>query len=141
MSEFGNSYSTYFQLLKTSKNIADINNKISDRLIITKQGELYFDYSDHERIKISNISSCYKTDYEYEKINTVIQLNYNELFTLDGNSIEIPVINTLVFDINGNIGIITNKDDSNTLCDIYILTKNFTAEQFLNLISIKRFIQ
>ena len=44
---------SYFQIVKTPKTIDEIKDKVSDRLIITKSGKMYFDYSDTERIEIA----------------------------------------------------------------------------------------
>ena len=51
----GNTYSTHYQLAKTTKAISEISDIVSDRLIITKEGQMYFDYSDNERIEIKSI--------------------------------------------------------------------------------------
>ena len=48
------STSSFFQLVKTAKPIEAITELVSDRLIVTKSGELYFDYSDKLRLKLTN---------------------------------------------------------------------------------------
>lgn len=141
MNSYNNdSYSTFFQLFKTSKEIEDIGEVIKDRLIITKQGDqgkLYFDYSDDERIEISNTFEIYKTGLSYTGDNVTIA--YNNITTHDGISISSPITNSLIFDKNSDIGLITDKDDTNKTCSVRVLTKNLTIDQAADIMTIKRY--
>lgn len=118
----GNTYSTHYQLAKTTKAISEISDIVSDRLIITKEGQMYFDYSDNERIEIKSISKVYKIDKEYENVDTTLEVSYDEIFDIDGNTLDKCYINTSVFDMNGNLGIIVNKDDEHKKCIIHVIT-------------------
>lgn len=138
MNEFGNSYSTFFQLVKTSKNINEIKEKVSDRLIITKQGKLYFDYSNNERIEISTVSENYIYESEFTAINDTLFIPHEQIMNTNGDKISIPSTNTLIFDKNGNMGMIINNDSTGT-SKVYVLTKNFTATQVMDMITIKRY--
>ena len=144
MNNLSDSYAAYFQLMKTSKNIADIKEKISDRLIVTKDGKLYFDYSDNERIEISNRLEQYKTNVEFTNVNDVVTYAFDginvDIKTINDEIIDYPVLNTLVFDKYGNLGMITDIDMENGTVNVHILTKNLTSEQIMNLVTIKRYI-
>lgn len=146
MNTFDNLYSSFFQVVKTSKDISDseFKDKITDRLIITKSGKMYFDYSSEERIEISNISENYKTDITFNNynINEVINVSFNDISTVSGNIVnlaDVPLTNVLLFDSSGNIGIVVNKDDISETCEVCILTKNLTAEELKNNMLISRY--
>lgn len=115
-----NSYNSFYQLVKTNKDISQINDIVSDRLIITKQGKLYFDYSDTERIELTSGSQYYKTNITYNSLNETVEISYNNLFTINDVSfnelIITPKTNVAVFDANGNIAIITEIDNVNKMC-------------------------
>ena len=144
MNTFNNLYSSFFQVVKTSKDISEFKDKITDRLIITKSGKMYFDYSSEERIEISNISENYKTDITFNNynINEVINVSFNDISTVSGNIVnlaDVPLTNVLLFDSSGNIGIVVNKDDISETCEVCILTKKLTAEELKNNMLISRY--
>ena len=144
MNTFSNLYSSFFQIVKTTKDISEFKDKITDRLIITKSGKMYFDYSSEERIEISNISENYKTDITFNNynINEVIKVSFNDISTVSGNIVnlaDVPLTNVLLFDSSGNIGIVVNKDDISETCEVCILTKNLTAEELKNNMLISRY--
>lgn len=140
-------YSTYFQTMKTDKNISSIIPYISDRLIVVKNGdntgEIYFDYSPTERIKLSSgggansIYKCLNNYSEYPIIeDNVIQLPFNELHDLidESSIIAEPLQGILVFDIDNNIGIITkvNKVLNSITGDIDITNSNIFLKVLIN---------
>lgn len=145
MNQFGNSNTPFFQIVKTHRNIDDIKERISDRLIITKQGKLYFDYSNSERIEISTLTEQYfAKNIEFTEVNSTMIINNTDIESTNGNSVLEPAANTLIFDKNGNMGIVISQDDNgpsdlDDTVTILVLTKNFTAAQILELLTIKRF--
>lgn len=145
MNQFGNSNTPFFQIVKTSQNIKDITERISDRLIITRQGKLYFDYSDSERIEISTLSEQYfAKDIEFTEVNSEMVINNTDIVSTNGNAVLEPAANTLIFDKNGNMGIVISQDDNgpedlDDTVTILVLTKNFTAKQIMDLLTIKRY--
>ena len=144
MNKYGDSYSTYFHLLKTSKNIAEIKDKISDRLIITKDGKMYFDYSNNERIEISHNKEQYKTELEFTNVNEIVTYSYNDIKsdikTIAGENIKSPTLYTLVFDNMGNMGMVVGIDSLDGTVDVHILTKNITEAQVMDYLTIKRYV-
>ncbi len=141
---FGNSYSTHFTVTKTSKPIEDIKEKISDRLIITKSGRLYFDYSDSERIEISNKPESYRYNGTFGVVNKTITVDYSYLYDYDGVSLsnegKTVVVYTSVYDLNGNIGVITKLDPINQKCDILALTDAVSLTMLNEYLNVHRFI-
>lgn len=139
---FGNSYSTYFQIAKTSKPITEIEEHVSDRLIITKQGRMYFDYSDSERIEISNKAESYRYNGEFGNINIEQIISYSELYGYDGITLNTEgkqvVAFTTVFDEHGNMGVITEVDQINASCKVLVLTNSVTLDMINDWINIKR---
>lgn len=131
---FGNSNSTYFSIVKTTKPVNEITNYVSDRLIINvKEGRMYFDYSDSERIEISNKAELYRYNGEFNSIrDEPITVSYSELYDYDGVTLNTEgkqVIRfTLVFDKHGNMGVITEIDQINARCKILVLTNAVTLD-------------
>lgn len=133
---------TYFQLLKCEDTILP-SNKISDRLIVTRGGNVYFDYSENERIEISTSagSSLYKyTNIEkpFGDVDTEIQIPVNYLKTVTGEDITEIKLYGLILDELGNIAIVikTNNGQMDKECIAKVLSNN---NQFiLNKIGIKR---
>lgn len=131
---FGNSNSTYFSIVKTTKPVNEITNYVSDRLIINvKEGRMYFDYSDSERIEISNKAELYRYNGEFNSIrDEPITVSYSELYDYDGVTLNTEgkqvITFTLVFDKHGNMGVITEIDQINARCKILVLTNAVTLD-------------
>ena len=131
---FGNSNSTYFSIVKTTKPVNEITNYVSDRLIINvKEGRMYFDYSDSERIEISNKVELYRYNGEFNSIrDEPITVSYSELYDYDGVTLNTEgkqvITFTLVFDKHGNMGVITEIDQINARCKILVLTNAVTLD-------------
>ena len=139
---FGNSYSSYFHIIKTTKPINEIIDHVSDRLIITKEGRMYFDYSDSERIEISNKSESYRYNGEFGDVNVEQTISYSDLYDYNGVRLDTKqkeiVVFTIIFDNNGNIGVITEIDSINSICKILTLTNAVSINMLNDRTNIKR---
>jgi len=125
MNEYNNSSNNYFSLLKTSKDISMIDNRIADRIIITQTGEMYFDYDENTRIQITSNSQFYMSSAVLDFSNSeIIEIEFDKFKDYNGDSITIPTIGAFVFDTAGGIGVIINKDDAKRICSIKLLTSN-----------------
>lgn len=127
-----NNSSNFFQLVKTSKSIDSITDKVTDRMIVTKSGELYFDYSPGLRLKLSggtesssinNVKTYLCIEYfpAFGELHEDIVLNYKSLFTTNETEITHVINNSLVFDSVGNYGIIFETYDDLKKCKCKIL--------------------
>ena len=119
--------SHYLQVVKTPKSIEEITDLVSDRLIITKSGQLYFDYSSDLRIEISNSSKPYLCHYNFstKSLNDILTLKLSDIFELDAEGDERPVIsiknNSLIFDENGNYALIFKVASNHQQCECKII--------------------
>lgn len=120
----------YLQVVKTPKNIEEIKDIVSDRLIITKNGQMYFDYSSNLRIEISNSSKPYMidTDFSVYSLHQDIVLQNNEILEINNFGLKVKVsnvkCNSLIFDKNGNYGIIFNTQPDTSDCKILGIINN-----------------
>ena len=120
---------SYFQVVKTTKTIDEIKDKISDRLIITKSGKMYFDYSNTERIEIATNVAPYLLDnstclsFAYNKIWDEINFQSNQIKDCYGNDLETNQIvqYALIFDYYGNYGLIRNISKTSGIIKVLVL--------------------
>ena len=120
---------SYFQIVKTPKTIDEIKDKVSDRLIITKSGKMYFDYSDTERIEIATNVAPYLLDnstclsFAYNKIWDEINFQSNQIKDCYGNDLETNQIvqYALIFDYYGNYGLIRNISKTSGIIKVLVL--------------------
>lgn len=132
------SYATFYRLLKTYSNITDIKTFVNDRLIVTHDGRLFFDFSNSERIEIvGSATEFYKINGKLKELGENITIGKtveciynqpgdafknNELSAVtDGKLLEIKN-HSIVFDNTGNIGIITENDTTYSTCKVILLT-------------------
>ena len=105
---------SYFHVVKTDKSINDITDKISDRLIITKSGKMYFDYDANTRLELSTTSSStggtkynvYNSITPLYNLNSDQSLKYTDITDMFDTVVSEVIINSLIFDKQGNYGII-----------------------------------
>lgn len=115
---------SYFSILKTDKNINAIRDKVADRIIITKYGKVYFDYSNTERIELTGDQKPYLSvvDFSSKSIHSNVILNYSDINEPDNlNPIETVGIPSVIFDEHGNCGIIIEKADATKKCKVLII--------------------
>ena len=97
------------------------------------------------RIEISTLSEQYfAKDIEFTEVNSEMVINNTDIVSTNGNAVLEPAANTLIFDKNGNMGIVISQDDNgpedlDDTVTILVLTKNFTAKQIMDLLTIKRY--
>lgn len=138
-------YPSYFQFFKTQDITKLGETRISDRLIVTHDKGLYFDWDDNERIElIGSNNSKYllynstftKTINEEELISNI----EDSITSMNGNKIDISNISeySLVIDINGDMGFIKNiyNEENNKSMNVVILTD--TDGQIAKLLTITR---
>jgi len=102
---------TYFQIEKTTKNIDEIKQIVEDRMIITDTGKLFYDFSPTKRIELTNNSQIYFTpNIILEELNTSVELLYSDIVDRNNKPITSIMLDTLIFDMHGNIGHITQND-------------------------------
>jgi len=137
----------YFKILKTTKNINEIIEKIEDRMIITKSGEMYFDYSSTERIRINTSTAQYVhylTTIPLLKRNEKIIINYENIKTLDEIEISDVDVNSFIFDNLGNFGIITQKNSAIKKCQVLIisnLSESYNKDEIDGMLAVDRVIE
>ena len=121
------STSSFFQLVKTAKPIEAITELVSDRLIVTKSGELYFDYSDKLRLKLTNnndnvpIVSFYSGSFSNKKLYDNEIIYYSNLNGINNEPISSLTNNSLVFDRNGNYAVVIGTFDDLSKCNCKII--------------------
>lgn len=114
--------STFFKLVKTQKSIEEITDFVTDRLIITKNGNLYFDYSSDLRIEI-NKHIFYKYSGTFTTLGNLydnVLLKYDELLSITPN-IDVIKNDCIVFDGEGNYALITHLYPAAKKCTCVIL--------------------
>lgn len=132
---------SYFQIVKTPKTIDEIKDKVSDRLIITKSGKMYFDYSNTERIEIATNVAPYLLDtstcLSFQNNNVWDELPFlsKQIKDCYGNDLEINQIvqYALIFDKFGNYGLIRDISKTNGIVKVLILgITNSKVENIIN---------
>ena len=132
---------SYFQIVKTPKTIDEIKDKVSDRLIITKSGKMYFDYSNTERIEIATNVAPYLLDVStclsFQNNNVWDELSFlsKQIKDCYGNDLEINQIvqYALIFDKFGNYGLIRDISKTNGIVKVLILgITNSKVENIIN---------
>lgn len=136
--EYENSYTNQFQILKTRKKISEINEYISDRLIITHEGKMYFEFSDEkeERIPITVTPESYLYRNIFSEVNSIMDISFDKLYNFEGETlVEKQIINfTTVYDSKGNIGIITEVDKVAGICKVLVLTNvELLIQNYINI--------
>lgn len=116
-----------FQIVKTTKSINEIKSIISDRLIITKDGNLYFDYNNNERITISeNAATYYYNDTFIGKAGTYNNIAFKDLIIYDkyNNQYSVNKVNkgSFIFDNNNNYALCLSQTEE--FCTVVILGMN-----------------
>lgn len=114
----------YLQVVKTPKSIEEIKDIVSDRLIITKNGQMYFDYSSNLRIEISNSSKPYicNNDFSIYSLHQDIELQNTDILEINKFGLKVNVLNikcnSLIYDKAGNYGIIFDTNNTTSSCKI-----------------------
>lgn len=134
MSNATTNSSSFFRLAKTSKPIESIKDKVTDRLIITRSGEMYFDYSSDLRLKLaggsgvtsgpSGIQSylCSLNFSSLGQLHDEIIVRYEQLSHVSDKDSVLDVIdNSLVFDSTGNYAIVIETFNELKKCKCKII--------------------
>ena len=119
-----NNVQSYVTILKTANDIDTIKDIVENRLIITKSGKIYYDYSENERIELTGgrVPYLYDDSFECIPIHNIIISKYEDINETDNlNPVKHIITPCLIFDKFGNYGVIIEAEDTVQKCKILIL--------------------